>query len=124
MTHTNPKCFHNLPHSCEECGHYWPDHESDGRPVCHNDSDEGYTPNDTAYVRENEVGLTYCKTCGHVIQSDGYGNFPDACPGCGGNLDWGEWKQCDCPDAPSSTAGDYSPSNPWNAPGMSVQDFI
>lgn len=25
---------------------------------------------------------------------------------------------------PSSTAGDYSPSNPWNAPGMSVRDFI
>jgi hypothetical protein len=25
---------------------------------------------------------------------------------------------------PSSTYGDYSPSNPWNAPGMSVKDFI
>ena len=25
---------------------------------------------------------------------------------------------------PSSTNGDYSPSNPWNAPGMSVKDFI
>lgn len=24
----------------------------------------------------------------------------------------------------SSTAGDYSPSNPWDAPGMSVKDFI
>lgn len=28
---------------------------------------------------------------------------------------------CGCP---SSTAGDYSPSNPWNAPGMSIRDFI
>ena len=26
--------------------------------------------------------------------------------------------------APSSTGSDYSPSNPWNAPGMSVSDFI
>lgn len=26
--------------------------------------------------------------------------------------------------APSSTDGDYSPSNPWDAPGMSVSDFI
>lgn len=26
--------------------------------------------------------------------------------------------------SPSCTAGDYSPSNPWNAPGMSVADFI
>ena len=25
---------------------------------------------------------------------------------------------------PSSTYGDYSPSNPWDAPGMSVRDFI
>jgi hypothetical protein len=25
---------------------------------------------------------------------------------------------------PSSTAGDYSPGNPWDAPGMSVKDFI
>lgn len=25
---------------------------------------------------------------------------------------------------PSATAGDYSPSNPWDAPGMSVKDFI
>ncbi|MBR1508156.1 MAG: hypothetical protein IJ619_09165 [Eubacterium sp.] len=25
---------------------------------------------------------------------------------------------------PSSTRGDYSPSNPWNAPGMSIRDFI
>ena len=27
-------------------------------------------------------------------------------------------------DCPSATAGDYSPSNPWDAPGMSVKDFI
>lgn len=25
---------------------------------------------------------------------------------------------------PSSSNGDYSPSNPWDAPGMSVKDFI
>lgn len=25
---------------------------------------------------------------------------------------------------PSSTSGDYSPSNPWDAPGMSIKDFI
>ena len=25
---------------------------------------------------------------------------------------------------PSSTRGDYSPSNPWDAPGMSIKDFI
>lgn len=24
----------------------------------------------------------------------------------------------------SCTAGDYSPSSPWNAPGMSIHDFI
>lgn len=25
---------------------------------------------------------------------------------------------------PSATRGDYSPSSPWNAPGMSINDFI
>lgn len=25
---------------------------------------------------------------------------------------------------PSATNGDYSPSSPWNAPGMSIHDFI
>lgn len=25
---------------------------------------------------------------------------------------------------PSSTNGDYSPTNPWDAPGMSIKDFI
>ena len=25
---------------------------------------------------------------------------------------------------PSATRGDYSPSCPWNAPGMSISDFI
>ena len=25
---------------------------------------------------------------------------------------------------PSSTGGDYSPSNPWDAPGMNISDFI
>lgn len=26
--------------------------------------------------------------------------------------------------APSATNGDYGPSAPWNAPGMSIRDFI
>ena len=25
---------------------------------------------------------------------------------------------------PSATNGDYGPSNPWDAPGMSIKDFI
>lgn len=25
---------------------------------------------------------------------------------------------------PSATAGDYGPGNPWDAPGMSIRDFI
>jgi len=27
-------------------------------------------------------------------------------------------------DCPSASNGDYSPSNPWDAPGMSIRDFI
>ena len=27
-------------------------------------------------------------------------------------------------ETPSAEAGDYSPGNPWDAPGMSIRDFI
>ena len=38
-----------------------------------------------------------------------------------------EWEETDWDDEdyiPSSTRRDYSPSNPWDAPGMSIKDFI
>jgi hypothetical protein len=119
----NPYCTNNMPHSCEDCGYYYPD-DGSPRPICHNDSDEDYTPGDTAFIRENDEGVTYCRICGSLILSDNNGDFPDTCPGCGGNVDWSEWERYDSQGAPSSTAGDYSPSNPWDAPGMSVRDFI
>ena len=39
----------------------------------------------------------------------------------------GEWEEPDWDDEdyiPSATRGDYSPSNPWDAPGMKISDFI
>jgi hypothetical protein len=35
-------------------------------------------------------------------------------------------QNCDCEKeyCPSATNGDYSPSNPWDAPGMSMRDFF
>lgn len=35
-----------------------------------------------------------------------------------------DWDNYDDDYTPSSTYGDYSPSDPWNAPGMSTSDFI
>ena len=35
------------------------------------------------------------------------------------DMDRYEYEYC-----PSASAGDYSPSHPWDAPGMSVRDFI
>lgn len=37
-----------------------------------------------------------------------------------------EWEEPDWDDdyVPSSTNGDYSPSNPWDAPGCSIDMFI
>lgn len=43
----------------------------------------------------------------------------------GNGDDVGWYDGCDDePYCPSATNGDYSPSNPWDAPGMSVRDFI
>ena len=38
--------------------------------------------------------------------------------------DWTEQDEEEREYTPSATNGDYSPSCPWNAPGMSVSDFI
>ena len=37
-----------------------------------------------------------------------------------------EESECDDEDeyVPSSSRGDYGPGNPWDAPGMSIHDFI
>lgn len=43
-------------------------------------------------------------------EEDGYWDGPDS--------------ECREEYTPSCTAGDYSPSAPWNAPGMSIRDFI
>jgi hypothetical protein len=48
----------------------------------------------------------------------------DTANGCD-NYEFGTPACFDCDDdCPSATAGDYSPSAPWNAPGMSIHDFI
>lgn len=44
-------------------------------------------------------------------------------------LDMEQYKAATDKDAddhmvPSSTGGDYSPANPWDAPGMSISDFL
>lgn len=41
-----------------------------------------------------------------------------------GNYEYGNPFDEDDEYVPSSTARDYGPSNPWDAPGMSVRDFI
>jgi hypothetical protein len=35
-----------------------------------------------------------------------------------------DWDDYDRDYTPSSINGDYSPNNPWDAPGMSIRDFI
>ena len=65
-------------------------------------------------------GIDYC--LGYEMQSDDY-NEAETCskyekgrPSC--------YKDEDEEYTPSATFGDYSPSCPWNAPGMSMSDFI
>ena len=80
-----------------------------------------------------------CSNCGNRYESSCVGTV--MCPG---------WERCDTEEdgiacassceryleddrtheefqeeyTPSATYGDYSPSCPWNAPGMSISDFI
>lgn len=44
---------------------------------------------------------------------------------CPDSQNWLEdMDDADEPYTPSSYNGDYSPGNPWDAPGMSIHDFI
>ena len=81
-----------------------------------------------------------CGNCKYRFFGDSYGGMLDSCSDysmCFSEADEIE-HAADCgkyeegtPDCliedeycPSSTNGDYSPSSPWNAPGMSIKDFI
>ncbi len=58
------------------------------------------------------------------------GMMDDAFDLSGGEVDDADYSVKECDDkyhyhyTPSAENGDYSPSNPWNAPGMSMKDFI
>lgn len=55
------------------------------------------------------------------------GDIANDCEDCIYSCDY-HYENGDCVKrkdyVPSSTNGDYSPSNPWDAPGMSIKDFI
>lgn len=48
-----------------------------------------------------------------IMQAEGCPDYAEGTPAC--------FEEHYCP---SATAGDYSPGNPWDAPGMSIRDFI
>lgn len=73
-----------------------------------------------------------CSECGcRELLEDRFGrlryycgyDLPDTRP-CELNGDHWEKEDDEDLDYTCSSAGDYSPSNPWDAPGMSVRDFI
>lgn len=68
--------------------------------------DDYYTPCDYGDCPYNAEGGYDCRNC------------------CGLGVDENECEEYDEEYVPSATNGDYSPSDPWNAPGMSIKDFI
>lgn len=48
-------------------------------------------------------------------------DLPDTLP-C--ERDGERWEREDEDDYTCASAGDYGPGTPWNAPGMSVRDFV
>lgn len=78
------------------------------------------TDEDTEVQKVKEAMHTICKRCHY-----------DGCEWCSVNrvmMDTEyppeEYESYEETYIRSSTNGDYSPSNPWDAPGMSVSDFI
>lgn len=80
---------------------------------------------------------TVCPQCGKELTIDDYETSYDpyegdtyyyiVCSECGfdeRNEMYEGYNGDDDDYTPSATMGDYSPSNPWDAPGMSIRDFI
>lgn len=66
---------------------------------------------------------------GSCIRTDelkalGFDYMNDWIEDTGEDDDWAEPDLGDEDYVPSSENGDYSPSNPWDAPGMKMSDFI
>lgn len=75
---------------------------------------------DTYSIGTNENGSQYAYKDSFVLYANSAFNYPHL-------LDkYEEAEECDEEEyyTPSCTAGDYGPSNPWDAPGMSIHDFI
>ena len=78
-----------------------------------------YDYDDEKNIRENFDG-TWTELQDHIKQMRETGCYNiDAT-----DLEQGEYDPYRGRERTSCTYGDYSPSNPWNAPGMSISDFI
>ena len=95
-----------IPTDCIQCGYHWQE-EWEEYPTCHW---EAKAPGDVAPCDEDPY---------------------EEADGSDEDIEWElrelrEWEEMSdwYSPRPSSTGRDYSPSNPWDAPGMSVRDFI
>ena len=61
------------------------------------------------------------ESCMDWAMSDDPVKTASDCPAWSFDPDWDKPEDHYCP---SATAGDYGPGNPWDAPGMSIRDFI
>lgn len=98
-------------------------------------SEDTYRPKrstETYDIRVDKNGTEYAKNPKYdqyedigVYYSTGAFNYPyESMIDDSDEDDWGDdWEEDDY-YTPSATAGDYSPSSPWNSPGYSVRDFI
>lgn len=98
-------------------------------------SEDTYRPKrstETYDIRVDNNGTEYAKNPEYdqyedigVYYSTGAFNYPyESVVDDSDEDDWGDdWEEDDY-YTPSSTARDYGPSNPWDAPGMSIHDFI
>ena len=80
-----------------------------------------YPLDEIGEIVENEVDVVLVECCyfddNDVLQKEyRWFEVPEKCAG--------KFIEYDDDYTPSAENGDYSPSNPWDAPGMSIKDFI
>ena len=84
--------------ACFNCGYHWADVNEKGEPISYE------------YCHYNDPWPAPCEYENQEEPEDDW--------------DWGYGLDDEEEYCPSASHGDYSPNNPWDAPGMSVKDFI
>lgn len=123
-------CIQDTDYYCEKTGQYVFCYNDKGSIAVYSLSEEKVEELRELSAESGESWSAFLDAGGFIYDDPSHELFEESKTS---NLDWCKenyrnlWEDVSPYEeryTPSATHGDYSPSCPWNAPGMSVKDFI